>query len=426
MRSLQRLTMLFRAISSVAAASGAVVACSSADAGVSRDNLTTNVCQNGAYDPIAGLTPKVAVDYIALTGAGSGGSAVGTPCATATDKKKCQDVLTAQRSDVGLRGGQSGINFIVYTRGDEVGAITDRAQLAAFLSLSSVQDAAVLAWAGGHNPVCTESNSGVNAQGYELLTRTGSGCGAKDNIDEHRLTVSKTGEIVVVETTRIKDGDPGCAIGRRPEGLRPCARASEDDLGAWFARAARLEAASVVAFERLAEELRALGAPRELVALAERSAADEVRHARVTARLARRFGGVVEEPSIPPFAPRPLFEVALENAVEGQVRETFGALVATFQGARAADNEVRAAMRVIARDETRHSALAWEIAAWAEPLLDGEQRAEIDLARRNAARDLRAELQVEPSAEARTLAGVPAAREAVSMFDAAAAELWAA
>ena len=58
------------------------------------------------------------------------------------------------------------------------------------------------------------------------------------------------------------DRPPTCISGRRPDGL---AKGPRDDapgsLAAFFAESAYLEAASVVAFERLAGELAALGAP---------------------------------------------------------------------------------------------------------------------------------------------------------------------
>jgi len=58
----------------------------------------------------------------------------------------------------------------------------------------------------------------------------------------------------------------GSVCGRRPEGLLPSdALMSEDPVGRHFAEAARLEAASIPAFHRLARELTVHGAPRSLV-----------------------------------------------------------------------------------------------------------------------------------------------------------------
>jgi hypothetical protein len=67
---------------------------------------------------------------------------------------------------------------------------------------------------------------------------------------------------------------------------------------------------------------------------------------------------------------RPLEDVAVENAVEGCVRETWGAVLASWQSRTAADPEIRAAFASIARDEMRHAALAWSIHRWAQRSLD--------------------------------------------------------
>src|SRR4029079_19106973 len=67
-------------------------------------------------------------------------------------------------------------------------------------------------------------------------------------------------------------------VGRRPATLSPTNFApATSRLGDYLARAAHLEAASVVAFGALEAELRAHGAPPPLVRLAARSARDEVR-----------------------------------------------------------------------------------------------------------------------------------------------------
>ncbi|MBN8558701.1 MAG: hypothetical protein J0L74_13695, partial [Burkholderiales bacterium] len=78
-----------------------------------------------------------------------------------------------------------------------------------------------------------------------------------------------------------------CVIGRRVEGFAPRASDEGDLVGRFFAAASQLEAASVVAFRTLADELRALGAPDELVLAALGAAEEERRHARVTRAIAR-------------------------------------------------------------------------------------------------------------------------------------------
>ena len=165
-----------------------------------------------------------------------------------------------------------------------------------------------------------------------------------------------------------------CVIGRRPPGLVPVEAAEGTATGAYFADASHLEAASVEAFRLLREELASLGAPRSMLRRASRAEEDEVRHARMTASLARRFGAVPGEWAAAPRTEdrpaRTLEEIALENATEGCVRETFGALTAMWQAEHARDRHVRAAMEAIAEDELRHAALAWSVASWSRARLD--------------------------------------------------------
>jgi hypothetical protein len=198
-----------------------------------------------------------------------------------------------------------------------------------------------------------------------------------------------------------------------------------DTLGRFFAGIAHLEAASVPAFEILEAELRALGAPSELVARARRSRDDEVRHAATMTALARRFGATPADVRVEPRPLRTLYEVALDNAVEGCVRESYGALVATHQAMAASDDEVRAAMIEIAEDETNHAALSWQIAAWAAPRLSPIERAAVERARGEAITALRIESRVGPAEEVATVAGMPRAAAAAAMVDTLATELWA-
>ncbi len=215
-----------------------------------------------------------------------------------------------------------------------------------------------------------------------------------------------------------------CTVGgRRPAGLRRAyAVNARSEVGAYFARQAHLEAASVPAFRRLRDELRAHGAPRDLVRGAERALRDEVRHARVTARLARAYGAEAPPVAVDACDERSLEAMALENAVEGCVREMFGALVAQWQAENADDPVVAAAMRTIARDETRHAALAWAVAHWVEPRLGARARARIEQARRAAMVALRDEVAAtSPSGSLRNAAGVPIAATARRLAEAIAA-----
>ena len=204
--------------------------------------------------------------------------------------------------------------------------------------------------------------------------------------------------------------------GRRPAGFSLPDVDDADPTRAFLARSAALECAAVTAFEHLAAELAAHGAPAGLRARALASADDERRHTRVMAALARRRGLDVA-PTAPPLpAVRALDEIARENAVEGCVRETYGALVAWWQSERAGDPDVAAAFRAIAEDETRHAELAADVAAWIEPRLDDDQRAAVRALRARAVDELRAEMAEAVPRSLVAATGVPSAAEAMRLI----------
>jgi hypothetical protein len=358
----------------------------------------------------------------------------GTACRTAANAATCNAAVAAFRSTVGWRPASLGNErpshrYLVYTRGDEVAAVTALEALATFLSpIENVKDAALLVNQRGHGFDCTRKNARKTATGWELVTRTGHTCGAGTHLDENRVAVTSTGEVTVLETVIIEQGNPNCAIGRRPEGFTPIAPIAAHDacLGATFASIAELEAASVHAFERLASELARHGAPGSLVEEARRAAWDEVRHAHAMKGLAERFAHDVTAPRVDAASARTLVDLALENAVEGCVRETFGALQATHQAKHAHDVAIARVMRTISEDETRHAALSWDVAAWIEPLLTTAERARVREARDRAVEALARDLATEPSDEAVALAGAPRAAESLRMLSAVRGELWAA
>jgi hypothetical protein len=215
-----------------------------------------------------------------------------------------------------------------------------------------------------------------------------------------------------------------CIGGRRPAGL--IADGSDGNgsaLGRHFATAAHLEAASVPAFRRLRAELRAHGAPRRLLDACTRAARDEIRHARSAARLARRFGATRPPVRVAPAAPRSLMALAIENAREGCVAESFAALLANFQAATAADPEVRAHLISIAGDETRHAELAWEIDAWLRARLPPRERAHLAAVRADELARIAAELDAPPDAELQRAAGLPAPAAARALQRAFAVEV---
>jgi hypothetical protein len=139
--------------------------------------------------------------------------------------------------------------------------------------------------------------------------------------------------------------------------------------------------------------------------------------------LAERFGAPVRAPVFTETGKRSLEAIAAENAAEGCVRETFGALVATWQARASRDEAVARALREVAADETRHAEFSWALQRWVDGVLDEGARARVRAARDAAAASLWAELDaaVDPSLVA--VAGVPDRDTARALFSAMSAAL---
>jgi hypothetical protein len=188
---------------------------------------------------------------------------------------------------------------------------------------------------------------------------------------------------------------------------------------------AYLEGASVHAFERLARELEAHGAPSRLRRAALRAAREEVGHARVATSLASKTGARMRKPRVAARSPvRSLVAMALENAVEGCVNETFGAAVAMVQSITARDARIRGALRPIASDEMRHAELAWSVAEWVETRLSAPERGRVKRARTRAVRALMSNAACEIERELVDELGLPDARVALSLVRDLATSLW--
>lgn len=237
--------------------------------------------------------------------------------------------------------------------------------------------------------------------------------------------VRRSGEVGRGRTRVV--GPTDCPVtGRLTAGVTaPVRPASGRDLGRYFAQAAALEAAAVDAFERMAAELDALGAPEGLVQWARASADDERRHTRDMGLLAESFSASPLVHAAQTFPLRGLFEVALENAVEGCVRETYGAVVGHHQAERAQNEVVRTAMLHVAEDETRHAALSWAVAEWALPQLSEPERMEIRRAQRAAIETLALSVSAPQGDMLVSQAGLPTPETAVAMLRGLRQHVWA-
>jgi hypothetical protein len=132
---------------------------------------------------------------------------------------------------------------------------------------------------------------------------------------------------------------------------------------------ARLEHASIASFARFVLELLALGAPAELVELAQRGLGDEIDHAERCFSLASRYAGKALGPAALDVRgatdPINLAQAAARAVHEGCIGETLAARQAEEQLEWARDPFVRSTLEVIVRDEAAHAELAWRFVRWA-------------------------------------------------------------
>jgi rubrerythrin len=398
--------------------------------------------EDGGY-PISasGLTPSRQFDYIAIRqvfGPSSSSpearnrwelteftvlSETGVACATARDAATCKEKVAHHPASlqwsycVQLCSETS----VVTTSGDQVRRWVGEEELARLLRpIDTIDEVRLLVDQAGYSLACNDPERGNVQQvddGFIVTATQMTAFCAPVITTRFTLHVSRSGAIQVLSREDI-ERDENICVGRIPEGLasRPRDRGASG-LGDWLARCAHLEAASISAFERLAAELEAYGAPASLLAEARRAAEDEVRHATTVGALARARGGEPVEARVRGGDLRSLEAVALENAVEGCVRETFGALVGAYQAEHAEDPEIGAAMRGIAEDEARHAALSWKVHAWAMERLGPEERARIGGAQADALARLGAGGARHPEPEIERAAGLPPPERAARMVD---------
>jgi hypothetical protein len=161
-----------------------------------------------------------------------------------------------------------------------------------------------------------------------------------------------------------------------PEGEHPTDAKRRFVEHEWLAREwaddAQAEAASVPAFLQLAADLLAHDAPDDLVEAALSAAEDEIRHARLCARLASRWSGRRVTPALPnaPLRPPLLGELgvarlAVESWVDGSLGEGAAAARARSAAGLATERAAAAAQRRIALDEARHAELGFRVLTWA-------------------------------------------------------------
>jgi hypothetical protein len=378
---------------------------------------------------VEGLHLPEPVDYVGVylnqsVGVSTVYQSTGTLCSGAGDKAACQAALAAGAPSTGFPYQNLyppvptnlpayAFMHLAYTRGDKVGYVTDRAQLNALLGeIDTANEAGLVFLSMGVGPAC----NGIweDANGYYYSTPLVSmGCSFMGPVG-HSFSVTHTGEVT---STQIVGMSMPC-VGRRPGGLTREPTATLNPLGDYYASVAHLEGAAVLAFEVMVRELERFAAPRELQLRAQQARADEERHYQLMAAFAQREGGVVPQVRAAGQGERSLLAAALENAVEGCVREAWGALSAHYQAATATDPEARQLWNEIASDESEHAELSFALHDWLMTQLAVEEQDLVEAAMQQARLDLRAELTSGPVPHALVArrAGVPGPARAAELL----------
>jgi len=367
-------------------------------------------------------------------------NALGTPCSGARDVPRCQEALAAAWPDVSSGwlycAGSCVVNAVVLTSGDKVLKFDDRRELLSlFGTIDAPVKAVLLAQAHQFAVGCSGSRIAELPGGFALtFLEMATYCPV--TYDEVTLKIAALGAAQVARRVPMPALSTEACVGRRPAGLlrgsasaRPasgCGRLTDPDasVGQFFAGVARLERSAVIAFQVIAAELAALGAPLRLRRAALRAARDEVRHGEIMARLARRHGVEPPPEQIEARPLRSLFAFALDNVIEGCVRETYGAACARYQAAVARDADVRLQLGRVARDEARHAELSWQIHEWARALLSEAERSELASAAQSALAELRRELAHDWGSAVRSEAGMPSPGHARALLATLQTALW--
>ncbi len=374
------------------------------------------------------LKPASAVDGVVLIEDSSkmamhsdGGSTLqqtraGAPCKTASDAQACEAALNkppkeALRNDCGQMGCVSTV--LAYTAGDRVGWVTSPEALKGFLGpIDSAAEARLVAWQQGYSAGCEVKT--VDGGFTVPATMMVSDCPITTGT--YLLKVTSDGTLTKLEEAL---EESSACVGRLPPGLValppvPEDLAETDAVADWLARVAHLEASAVHAFACLARELEHHGAPAELCAAAREAQADEVRHAERVGALARSLGAEVAPVEIHEIAVRSLEAIAIDNAEEGLVRETWGAVVGRWQAEHAELPEVRSMMAEIATDELRHAELSSALHTWLKGKLDAASLDRVEEARAAAWR--RTLANVRPANATSRALGLPAGAVAEAML----------
>ena len=209
--------------------------------------------------------------------------------------------------------------------------------------------------------------------------------------------------------------------GRKPDGLHfkndtAATQSSVNVLGQYLADMTAMETAAITAFYYLSRELEAYGAPVELIARSRQAVLEETRHSEMAALLAASFDAEMPDVSVNDFCLRSLYEIAMENAVEGCVNETFAAACGLWQSEYAQLDVFREVIAHITEEEMGHAGLSWEIHQWVMPQLSQSEQELICIAQAEAVENLIGEFKQESDPVVQQAFGLPTKDDAARLF----------
>ena len=201
-----------------------MAACSSA--GIDRSGFTTNVCTQGRWSELSGVTladPTMYLAHVVDQGAGAVAlpqitSSVGTPCVAAADLSACKAAIAAAKplgqawhsEQCGGVGCTTTRTFFVAEKAGVVTVIESFDALRAVIApTDGAAEAVLLAahlvpqQADSRGVDCTQPQAKAVANGgWEIFLASGDG-GCTDRV-ERRLLVAKDGTTTVIEATTKK------------------------------------------------------------------------------------------------------------------------------------------------------------------------------------------------------------------------------
>ena len=111
-----------------------------------------------------------------------------------------------------------------------------------------------------------------------------------------------------------------------------------------------------------------------------------------------------------------MYEIALENAVEGCVNETFAAACGLWQSEYAQLDVFRQVIGHITEEEMGHAALSWDIHQWIMPQLSEVEQEQIRAAQAEAVESLVEDFKQESNPVLQQAFGLPTKDDAARLF----------